>query len=61
MDPEAVGKVIGEKRTGAGRGQRVAIVVVPLILLILGSLLFWRACFSTSGSRFREEDDLPTT
>ena len=43
MDPEAVGKVIGEKRTGAGRGQRVAIVVVPLILLILGSLLFWRA------------------
>jgi len=43
MDPEAVGKVIGEKRTGARRGQKVAIVVVPLILLILGGLLFWHA------------------
>jgi adenylate cyclase len=43
MDPEAVGKVIGEKRTGSGRGQRVAIVVVTLILLISGGLLIWRA------------------
>jgi len=43
MDPEAVGKVIGEKRTGSGRGQRVAIVVVTLILLISGGLMIWRA------------------
>jgi len=43
MDPEAVGKVIGEKRTGSMRGQRVAIVVVTLILLISGGLLIWRA------------------
>jgi TolB-like protein/class 3 adenylate cyclase len=43
MDPEAVGKVIGEKRAEPRRGQKVALGVVTVLLLIVGGLLIWRA------------------
>jgi adenylate cyclase len=45
MDPEAVGKVIGEQRAEPRRGQRVALVVVTALLLIVGGLLIWRTAF----------------
>jgi adenylate cyclase len=45
MDPEAVGKVIGEQRVEPRRGQRVALVVVTVLLLIVGGLLIWRTAF----------------
>ena len=45
MDPEAVGKVIGEKRVDPKRGQRIALVVVTVLLLIVGGLLIWRTAF----------------
>jgi TolB-like protein/predicted Zn-dependent protease len=43
MDPEAVGKVIGEKRAEPRRGQRVALALVIALLLIVGGVLIWRA------------------
>jgi adenylate cyclase len=43
MDPEAVGKVIGEERLEPRRGQRVAFAAVILFLLIVGSVVVWRA------------------
>jgi adenylate cyclase len=45
MEPEAVGKVIGEKRAEPRRGQRVALAVVTVLLLIVGGLLIWRTVF----------------
>ncbi len=45
MDPEAVGKVIGEQRAEPRRGQRVALAVVTVLLLIVGGLLIWRTAF----------------
>jgi len=45
MDPDAVGKVIGEQRAEPRRGQRVALVVVTVLLLIVGGLLIWRTAF----------------
>ena len=42
MDPEALGKVIGEKRAEPRRGQRAALAVVTVLLLIVGGLLIWR-------------------
>jgi adenylate cyclase len=45
MDPEVVGKVIGEKRAEPSRGLRVALVVVTALLLIVGGLLIWRVAF----------------
>jgi adenylate cyclase len=45
MDPEAVGKVIGEQRAEPRRGQRIALVVVTALLLIVGGLLIWRTVF----------------
>jgi adenylate cyclase len=44
-DPEAVGKVIGEQRVAPRRGQRVALSVVTILLLIVGGLLIWRTAF----------------
>ncbi|MBW2175171.1 MAG: guanylyl cyclase, partial [Deltaproteobacteria bacterium] len=41
-DPESVGKVIGEKRVEPKRGQRVALSVVIALLLVVGGLLMWR-------------------
>jgi adenylate cyclase len=45
MDPEAVGKVIGEKRAEPRLGVRVALAVVTALLLIVGGLLVWRTTF----------------
>ena len=42
MAPEAVGKVIGEERVGPRKGQRVALAVVTVLLLIVGGVLIWR-------------------
>ncbi|MBW2557072.1 MAG: tetratricopeptide repeat protein, partial [Deltaproteobacteria bacterium] len=42
MDPEAVGKVIGEKRAEPKWGQRAALALVIVLLLIVGGLLIWR-------------------
>jgi len=42
MDPEAVGKVIGEKRAKPRRGQKLALGVLTVLLLIVGGLLVWR-------------------
>ncbi|MBW2567667.1 MAG: tetratricopeptide repeat protein, partial [Deltaproteobacteria bacterium] len=43
MDPEAAGKVIGEKKVWPRRGQRAAFGVVIALLLVTGGLLIWRA------------------
>jgi adenylate cyclase len=42
MDPETVGKVIGEKRAEPRKGQRVTLAVLTVLLLIVGGLLIWR-------------------
>jgi len=42
MEPEAAGKVIGEKRVEPKRGLRIALAVVIVLLLIVGGLLIWR-------------------
>jgi len=43
MEPEAIGKVIGEKRVVPRRGQRAALAVAIVLLLAVGGLLYWRA------------------
>jgi len=45
MDPDSVGKVIGEQRAAPKRGQRTALVVLAALLLIVGGLLIWRTAF----------------
>jgi adenylate cyclase len=45
MEPEAVGKVIGEERAESKRGLRLALAVVTLLLLIVGGLLIWRVAY----------------
>lgn len=45
MDPEAAGKVIGEKRIEPKRGLRVALAVVIVLLLVIGGLLIWRTVY----------------
>jgi adenylate cyclase len=45
MDPEAVGKVIGEKRAEPRRGLKVALALVIVLLLIVGGLLIWRTAY----------------
>ena len=45
LDPEAVGKVIGEKKAEPRRGLRIALAVVTVLLLIVGGLLIWRTAF----------------
>jgi adenylate cyclase len=45
MDPDAVGKVIGELRAEPKRGQKTAIVVLAALLLVVGGLLIWRTAF----------------
>jgi TolB-like protein/class 3 adenylate cyclase len=42
MEPEAAGKVIGEKRVEPKRGQRVALAVVIVLLLVVVGFLIWR-------------------
>jgi adenylate cyclase len=43
MEPEAVGKVIGEERVGPKKGQRVALAVMTVLILIVGGVVIWRA------------------
>jgi adenylate cyclase len=45
MDPEAVGKVIGEKRAEPSRGLRAAFAAVIVLLLIVGGLFIYRTAF----------------
>ncbi len=45
MDPEDAGKLIGEKRVEPRRGQKVALAVVIVLLLVVGGLLIWRNAF----------------
>ena len=45
MESEAVGKVFGEKRAEPRRGQRVALAVAIVLLLIVGGVLIWRTAF----------------
>ena len=45
MEPEAVGKVIGEERLEPRRGLKVALAVVTALLLIVGAILIWRTAF----------------
>jgi len=43
VDPEAIGKVIGEKKVVPRRGQRVALAVAIVLLLAVGGVIYWRA------------------
>jgi len=45
MDPDAVGKVIGEQTVEPRREQKTALVVLTALLLIVGGLLIWRTAF----------------
>jgi adenylate cyclase len=42
MDPEAAGKVMGEKRVEPRKGQRAALVAVAVLILIVGGMMVWR-------------------
>ena len=44
--PEAIGKVIGEERIEPRKGQRVALAMVTVLLLIVGGMPIWRTAFS---------------
>jgi len=43
MDPDAIGKVIGERKVVPKGGQRVVIAVATVLLLAVGGLTYWRA------------------
>jgi adenylate cyclase len=42
VEPEDAGKVIGEKRVESKRGQRIALAIAMVFILIVGGLLIWR-------------------
>jgi TolB-like protein/class 3 adenylate cyclase/tetratricopeptide (TPR) repeat protein len=42
MDPQTIGKVIGEKRVVPRRGQRVALAMAIVLILALGVVIYWR-------------------
>jgi adenylate cyclase len=42
MDPEAVGKVIGELRAEPRQRQRMPLIAVAALVLLVGGLLIWR-------------------
>jgi len=50
MDPEAVGKVIGEIRVKPKRGQRPAIAIVIALLLAIGGVVLWKSYIRTTLS-----------
>jgi TolB-like protein len=43
MQPEAAGVVIGEKEARPRRGQIVALALTIVLLLVVGSVIYWRA------------------
>jgi adenylate cyclase len=43
MDPESVGKVIGERRVEPKRGLRIAIAAVIAFLLVVGGAVLWKS------------------
>jgi adenylate cyclase len=45
MEPEAAGKVIGEKRPGLGRGQRVALGFVATLVVVGAAVAVWHFYF----------------
>ena len=45
MEPEAAGKVIGEKRPGLGRGQRVALGFVAALVVVGAAVAVWHFYF----------------
>jgi adenylate cyclase len=47
MDPEAVGKVIGEKRPEPKRGLKMALAAVTALLLVIGGGVIWKSFLST--------------
>ena len=49
MDPEAVGKVIGEKRPEPKPGQRIVFGVLILLLLVAGGLAVWKSYLQTAN------------
>jgi TolB-like protein len=49
MDPEAVGKVIGEIRVEPKRGQRSAIAIVIALLLVIGGVVLWKSYMHTTS------------
>ncbi|NIQ89712.1 MAG: adenylate/guanylate cyclase domain-containing protein, partial [Desulfobacterales bacterium] len=42
VEPEAIGKVIGEEKPEPRQGQRIALAVVITLLLVGGALLVWK-------------------
>jgi len=42
MEPDAIGKVIGEARVEPRKGQRVVVASVILLLMLVGGFLIWR-------------------
>ena len=49
-DPEAVGKVFGEKRAERRRGQSATIAVVIAFLLLIGGVVAWKSYLRTPAS-----------
>jgi adenylate cyclase len=43
MEPDAVGKVIGVETVVPRKGQRVALAVAIVLLLVIGGVIYWRA------------------
>ncbi len=43
MEPDAVGKVIGVETVVPRKGQRVALAVAIVLLLVIGGVVYWRA------------------
>lgn len=49
MEPEAAGKIIGEKRLVPRLGQRIAIAAVIALVLVIGGLLIWKSYLQNSS------------
>jgi adenylate cyclase len=43
IEPDAVGKVIGVETVVPRKGQRVALAVAIMLLLVIGGVIYWRA------------------
>jgi adenylate cyclase len=49
LEPEAVGKVIGEKRIEPKQGQRMAFAVLFALLLVIGGVTLWKSYIRTAA------------